>query len=272
MVTGWYGAVAVMLGGLLSGCVPARQMVDSDLHRAGGISGAMMDDHLLPMPSKNAQVYRAAIAMALIAAAGEQTISNANDADDYVWALGRVTHQLVEMRNIASVNKDCAAMAKLCTVYAAEFEAQVPALEGRIYKLALSVIPREKFGDVADDLIGQNYLRLALDVAKTAGDLALAGHRMAATYRSALEGIAYAVQKERRAEPFKNMEEVTAEIHRVLKTPDLSFEPQLQDFDLIFHLALRSCRQVAGRSSDTGRMLKKCDEDVKMPALIPTAS
>jgi hypothetical protein len=256
-----------VVGIVLAGC----SVVDAELHKSGGVVGAASDG-VFSAPTKELQVYRAAIAMALIGGIAQVSVKEPQDAT--IWVT-RVVDAATDIRNMYALatynNSDpgCAQLRKECSDYPARFESLVPHLESRLYHLAVASLTDHDLGAVQADIASQNYVALALHFAKASGRAVAAAHQMAATYRSVTEGVALATLRSRGGDTapadrtLDNVEdayayllEVIGEVGERQARKDLTLAPQ--DFDFLFKLALRSCFDVAGRSN-VGTEVKTAD-------------
>lgn len=262
-----FAACASVIGLSLAGC----SVVDAELHKSGGVVGAASEG-VFSAPTKELQVYRAAIAMALIGGIAQVSVKEPQDAT--IWVT-RVVDTATDIRNmyaLATYNSsdpDCAQLKKECGDYPARFESLVPHLESRLYHLAVASVTDRDLGAVQADIASQNYIALPLHFARAGGRVLAAAHQMAATYRSVTEGVALATLRsrvERAKEADKtldNVEDAYTYLKKVIDEvgeraarKELTLKPQ--DFDFLFKLALRSCSDVAGRS-DVGSEVTTSD-------------
>ncbi|MGO1074529.1 hypothetical protein [Inquilinus sp. CA228] len=256
---------------IVAGCGSFKKIQDAELRSSGGIVGKTADN-IFPAKDKSVQLYRASIAMALIAAAGSKTVASVDDSYELTRAIAGTSAQINDMRGLIFEYHDCYSMNTICKEYPQQFEGRIPDLENRLYRQALAALPRDQFGDLKDDIISQSYISFAINLAKATGTTLLAAHQMAATERSVLEGLARVVARARKDSDakFATVEQASAYIGEHLSgrnTPERTdLDPLDQDFDLIFKLTGEACSKIANQAG--GRQNEAISECAKV-ILIP---
>ncbi|WP_445679057.1 hypothetical protein [Radicibacter daui] len=254
----------------VAGC----SVVDAELRQSGGVVGST-SNNIFSAPTKELQVYRAAIAMALLGSIAQASGAQSQDAEMLVSRLTDTAEDIRNMYKLATYDEppgNCAALTKVCATYPAEFESRLPHLESRLYHLTVASLSNEELGKLKGDVLSQNYISLAFHFLKAGGSALRQAHQMAATYRSVTEGVALATARSRPQdagveivsvdEAYAYLIKVIGEVGEPQARRDIRLEPQ--DFDFLFKLALRSCSDIAGRTDGKGDKLRQeCAETLK---------
>lgn len=161
-----------------------------DLRYPGGYAGYELDKHAFDASySKQLALLRATIIVALAARMANGTISNPDDADNVAHSLAAASDEinyaaadlyqvtypdgaapqdpcLVGSQNpvpTASPSPGATASGDLCAGYRVNFEAEMPLLEGKIFSLMLTSLPRDKLKKFIGDAKNGNVLGGAWD-------------------------------------------------------------------------------------------------------------
>lgn len=188
---------AVVAASMLSGCT----VLTREVRYPGGFTGHIMDQRTFnASQSKQAQLFRMALMIAIGTRMASLTIHDAEDAAAFRRYLASASKELnYTAANIypADSKKPCrladaatASAAEDCQGFLVNFEADMPLLESRVVRLIVAALPEQQARRFLASVQSGNLLGAAWDafklVSKTAGSL----RRGAAVYRTGLEALA----------------------------------------------------------------------------------
>ncbi len=258
----WLRPLAALAAAIsLSGCA-------ANYNVSGGWLGEI-GDRSLPGASKELQLYRATAAYAVFSSAGARM---ANDPDQVLGTLRFMTAVRNDLTGLAGhlwapdPGAQCALRATTtnkCLDSRVTFEADLPVLEGNLYKLAVVALPVKALEQVWGKLIVQDWIGVITDLLKPAEQLLGAAHHSAATYRAEREILATIVWLQRKDDAFDPKDTVQG-AHAVLDKLEKAGIPDpdayrpvgqwLQDnrraFNPLHDLVRRSCGRMLGRLTD----------------------
>lgn len=213
--------INVML--LNSGCAALRD----ELRYPGGVPGRLLDKRTFDSSeSKQLQLLRAALAIAIAARIGEGSVAT-EDADAFARQLAEASNELnyaavdagfpVEIDQISYLGPcqveagvvrtelpapapspsptgtsslDYRALDASCAGFYVNFEAHISKIESRVIRAMLTSLPTDKARDFIDDLAKGDLLSALWSLTGSVGDLAGAFHRGAGVYRAGTENLA----------------------------------------------------------------------------------
>ncbi|HEX2803522.1 MAG TPA: hypothetical protein VHN55_06015 [Sphingomicrobium sp.] len=180
---------------LVSGCA---QTVVNELRHSGGHPGALLDRHFFyAAHSKQVQLLRSAMIVSMAANVGSGYVE-AEDADSFIHQLQAASDEINYMAgHIYPVDgKDpCIDLTRDdCDAYALMYESEAPRLEGRIVKLLLASLPRDRATAFLNAAKTGNVMAAAWRALRLAASAVEGAHRGAAVHRSELELRALLVQ------------------------------------------------------------------------------
>lgn len=219
---------ALLCGTLMfnSGC----GMIRDELRHPGGYTGSMLDHTFDASRSKQLQLLRASLMIAIAARIGESTVEP-EDGDAFARLLAEATREvnfaaadagfgtmvddrviptcsieagtnamsLDEYRDLTLTNGVRADATILtfagddteeCAGYYVNFESHVTRIEGRVVRAMLTALPTDKARDFLKDVGTGNVLNAMLSLLGSVRELAGAFHNAAAVYRSGTEVMA----------------------------------------------------------------------------------
>lgn len=254
----------------LGGCGLAR----AEFEESGGAVGHL-GDRVLPGATKELQLYRAASAFALFSSVGSRLASD----PDQIFATLRYMAAVRNDLNLLAghlwegktaegeTGRPCRDLKQLlgCIGYRGTFEADLPVMEGNLYKLAVSALPVQALNKVFKDLVAQNWLGAATGLLSPAEELLGGVHYGAAAWRAERELFAQLIARGNSSVTPSDTVQGAVEVIRTLDTdgkPDstkyaLALGPVMdqQVFDPLYWMVRQSCRRMLGRLSE---------EDVKL--------
>jgi hypothetical protein len=199
-------AIAVILF-TVTGCGPVLR----EVRHPGGYPGYLLDQKTFDASrSKQLQLYRAALIMAMAARMGTATIRDGKDADAFVDYLGAASDEInYAAANIYPVNGQppCAVhpylsradVPKVATPvpnlpclggYFSLFESDVPMMEARITRLMLAALPEDRARSFLQDVGKGNIFSAAWNAIGAASEATGGLHRASGVYRTGLELLA----------------------------------------------------------------------------------
>lgn len=187
----------IVVGSMLSGC----GMIRKELRNSGGYPGHLLDERIFDASrSKQLQLLRAAMIVALASRVGTAYIRNGVEADAFVSYLENATRELNMLAgNVYSTDKGeiCtelrATSPATCPGYTALFESEVPALEYKIARLVVAALPEREASNFVSAIAKGDGISAAWKALWLGAKLVDGFHRGAATYRSTQEILAQAV-------------------------------------------------------------------------------
>ena len=193
---------------LLSGCaVPLNE-----LRHSGGYPGKLMDKRLFDASgSKQLQLLRSTIIIALASRVGLATVKDGKEADaflDYIVSATREVNYLaahiydVKDSNGQVLTDRCTTIptaAQTCNAHAALFEADVPQMEYKIVRLVVAALPQRQAADFLKAASSGDMLSAAWKFLRLVSASLDGAHRGAAAYRSTQEILALALANDQDA-------------------------------------------------------------------------
>jgi hypothetical protein len=182
-------AVATSL--ICAGCAPIR----SELEYPNGYTGYLLDRHTFDVSrSKDLQLLRAAVILAMASRMATATVRDGRDADAFADYLAAATDEL----NYAAADIYPVGPASPCGTaqdppgvncagYYQNFESELPLLEGRIINVMLAALPKERARQFLADINKGNVLGAALAAIRTVYQTTVGLDRSAGVYRTGLE-------------------------------------------------------------------------------------
>lgn len=199
-------AIALILS-TVTGCGPVLR----EVRHPGGYPGYLLDQKTFDASrSKQLQLYRAALIMAMAARMGTATIRDGKDADAFVDYLGAASDEI----NYAAANIYPAGGQAPCAVhpylsksdvpmlptpvpelpclggYFSLFESDVPMMEARITRLMLAALPEDRARSFLQDVGKGNIFSAAWNAIGAASEATGGLHRASGVYRTGLELLA----------------------------------------------------------------------------------
>lgn len=182
----------------LAGCTTP---VLKEVRHPGGYPGHMMDQRMFDASSsKDVQLFRAALIISMAARMSTATVRDSKDADAFADYLASAVDELnytaaniyadtqgnapCEIREEAPILPD-----RTCSGYFANFESDIPLLEGRIVRLMLAALPENRARAFLEDVGSGNVLSAAWSAIRAVGEAAGGIRRATGVYRSGLEVI-----------------------------------------------------------------------------------
>lgn len=190
-----------------------------ELRYPGGAPGRLLDKRTFDSSeSKQLQLLRAALAIAIAARIGEGSVAT-EDADAFARQLAEASNELnfaavdagfpVKMDQasylfpcrvekgegrgkppVTDITPDYRALDASCAGFYVNFEAHISRIESRIIRAMLTSLPTDKARDFIDDLAKGDLLSALWSLTGSVGDLAGAFHRGAGVYRAGTENLA----------------------------------------------------------------------------------
>lgn len=190
-------ATLIVMGSVLSGCTVIR----TELRNSGGYPGHLLDKRIFNASrSKQLQLLRAAMIVALASRVGTAYIRNGVEADAFASYLDNATRELNALAgNVYSTDKIdiCSGVSATspvtCPGYTALFESEVPALEYKIARLVVAALPEREASNFVSAIAKGDGISAAWKALWLGAKLVDGFHRGAATYRSTQEILAQAV-------------------------------------------------------------------------------
>lgn len=194
-----YVALAVSTA-LVGGCtVPLKE-----LRYPGGYLGYAADKHVMnAKKSKELQLLRAVVLVALASRMANATVRDGKEADGYVDYLGGAVDEInylagdLKGDGKGKACNDLTETTDICRSRNALFESDLPALEYKLFRLVLASLPQKQASDFVNaakggDIMGAGWKFLQLALVATDGL-----HRGAAALRSTQEILAQMVVDQR---------------------------------------------------------------------------
>ena len=183
--------LAAMIALLASGCAQIRE----ELQYPNGYTGHVLDQHSFTAAySKDLQLLRAAIILAMASRIATATVRDGHDADAFVDYLAAASNELnYAAADIYGANgaKSCGVAADTppggCQAYYSNFESDLPLLEARIIRVMVASLPEAQAKQFLADVNKGNALGAALTAIRTVYQTAVGLDRAAGVYRSGLE-------------------------------------------------------------------------------------
>lgn len=189
------GSLGICFSLLLTSCAPVLHEVRSP----GGYTGYVMDQRLFDASrSKQMQLLRSAVLLAMVSRMATTTVRDGKDANAFADYLAAASDELnyaaadlyeAEPGETCGLRPDADA-AIACHSYYANFEADIPLVEARIVRLMLAALPEGQARKFLNDLKNGNLLGASLTAIRAAADMTSGLHRSAGVYRSGLELLA----------------------------------------------------------------------------------
>lgn len=181
-------------------CIPliGCTSIYREVRYPGGNTGHVFDERTFDAShSKQVQLYRMSLLMALISRLGTATIRNGEDGDVFVEYLEATANEInYAAANIFAIdNKQPCHVAQNesnadCNGYYILFESELPLIEARIFRLTIAALPDDQIEDFVTDAASGNVISAAFKAANLALNTTEGLRRSAAVYRSGLEGLA----------------------------------------------------------------------------------
>jgi hypothetical protein len=260
----WLRPLAALAAAVtLSGCA-------ANYNVSGGWLGEI-GDRTLPGASKELQLYRATAAFAILSSAGARV---ASDPDQVLGTIRFMTAVRNDLTGLAGhiwapdPGVQCGLRLRPnstneCLDSRVTFEADLPVLEGNLYKLAVVALPVKALEQVWGKLIVQDWLGVIADLLKPAEQLLGAAHHSAATYRAEREILATIVWLKMEDDAFDPKDTVQG-AHSVLAKLEKAGSPDPdayrhvgqwlrknpRAFNPLHDLVRTSCARMVGRLTD----------------------
>lgn len=208
----------VVLAALLS---QACTIPLKELRHSGGYPGHLMDRRLFNASnSKQLQLLRLTMIVALASRVGNATIQDGKEADAFISYLQNASNEINYLAahlydRDATGDNDWVVCSQLapsvrgtaqpagagqdCDTYAALFESDLPQLEYKVARLVLAALPREHAAQFARSARSGNLASAAWHFLRLAAASIDGLHRGAAVYRSSQEILALAILSEAQA-------------------------------------------------------------------------
>lgn len=230
--------------------------------------------------SKQLQLLRGSIIVAMAARVGNASARDGREADAFVEYLQNAADEINFLAAYAYDDpkvKRCVALPDNlgeCDTYAAMFESELPQLEYKTVRLVIAALPQRQASDFASAAAGGNVLSAAWKALRLAAASLDGLHRGSAAYRSALEVEALVVAKNGRCDdPMLTDESQIATVDYAVRCLGLSSEtlsnplgkPVLPTavpataFETLFAMMRNACRQLPVNVPDDGGGKPKAD-------------
>ena len=200
-------SASLLIIAMTTGCGPILR----DVRHPGGYPGYLLDKRTFDASrSKQLQLFRAALIMAMAARMGTATIRDGKDADAFVDYLAAAADEInyagaslypVDGQlpcKVKGANPYISPVDGLPTLppanyvactggYYSLFESDVPMMEARISRLMLAALPEERVRSFLQDSAKGNVLSAGLNAIRAVSEAAGGLHRATGVYRTGME-------------------------------------------------------------------------------------
>ena len=180
----------------LPACTTIHRVVGDELHYPGGVASEIADTHYIvsARDSKELQLYRYALALALFSRAATANIQNGKEADAFIIGMqdsvDEIDYSAGHLYLADQPSPDCVKKGGTkdeCTEHRENFESDIPLVENKLVNVGFNALPKEQAVALYSAARRMDPLATGRAFVKLAFHSLLTFHRAAAVHRTNME-------------------------------------------------------------------------------------